>query len=71
MNTYEGNGGSGAIAWYTTVDAPYTRQYISYTYSDPGDYIYCEKKKNPPICPCCGAPTKPDLDNCEYCEVFF
>lgn len=70
MNTYEDYGGSGVIAWYTTVKEPYARRYI-YKDSCAVDYNYCEKKKNPPFCPCCGAPTKPNLDNCEYCEVYF
>ena len=71
-----GLGGSGVIVRYKPIDTPiYTFRYIdekdNYTISGPGDYNYYEKKKNPPICPCCGAPTKPNLDNCEYCEVFF
>lgn len=28
-------------------------------------------KTIPSICPHCGAPTKPHLNNCEYCDVYF
>ena len=57
---------SGYYAPYHYNDNKNTWMAIDETTDD-----YSKLHPHPSICPHCGAPTKPHLNNCEYCDVYF
>ena len=61
---YKSIGGNGGIA---IIDN--RGYYTPYYYNEDRANDY--SKPHPSICPHCGAPTKPHLNNCEYCDVYF
>ena len=74
---YKSIGGNGGIANGSIYIIDKGGYYTPYYYKDENICVSINRttndysKPHPSICPHCGAPTKPHLDNCEYCDVYF
>ena len=79
LENYNSAGGNGGVANGSLYYISDSSNVAYYTYDcDRDKWLAVEgtandsySKSHPSICPHCGAPTKPHLDNCEYCEVYF
>ena len=74
---YESISGNGGIANGSIYIVDKGGYYTPYYYDNKNAWMTIGgttddySKPHPSICPHCGAPTKPHLDNCEYCDVYF